>query len=333
MMDKLGDFIKARTRDEQYVIGYRKIDNNFFLYDGNYKSKFVTIRPTQRHWYADPIINKIEDKEYLFCEMYDIFSNKGAIGISYRDKEGRWSRPKRIIGGRKGDQHLSFPVVIKWKDSYYMFPCIGNGTIQVYKMGNTEREWNLWCELFDDHYYVDMVFEIEDGHLYMISCIKDIQHPQSTKLSVNEILNLDIKNGMIISPAICEGQYYEKSARNGGGLLYVKNDDGHLTKIRVTQESDEINGYGYNLQFRTFSMENAKLDESLYHRVLRDKLVTDIDKSIWFEPIGPHTYSRSADDEIIDIKVKAFSVVYILRYFYNNVKILITRAKHFNKKQ
>lgn len=330
MLDKLKDIVKVRTRDVQWVIGYRKKSKSTFLYDGNYETQFTIIRPTIRYWFGDPIINKINGKEYLFCEMYDVVNRKGAIGISYRDKNGKWSKPKKIIGGKKQDQHLSFPIVIKWKENYYMFPCIGNGIIQVYKMGEHECKWNLWCELFDDHYYVDTIFEIFDEHLYMISGVKDINDSMSTKLSINEIHNLEVRNRMEIMPAILEGASYEYSTRNAGKLLYTKNGNGSSMQLRVTQESDKINGYGYNLQFRRFSLKDGELNESLYYRISRDKILTDIDKSIWFETIGPHTYSQSESDEIIDIKVKAFSIIYIIRYFTDNIKRIFNGKREKN---
>lgn len=321
MINELKQFIKARTRDAQYIIGYRKMDRNSFLYNGNYKTEFVTIRPTLRYWFADPIINEIHGEEYLFCEMFDQFSQKGAIGISYRDRNGKWSKPKKIIGGGKKDQHLSFPIVVYWKEEYYMFPCIGNGIMSVYKMGNNECEWTLWCELFDEKCYVDAVFRIENEHLYMISSILDKKEQHNTKLSINEIFNLEKRNQMQIGPAIIEGSAYETATRNGGKLINIKEDESSVS-VRVTQESDKINGYGNNLQFRSFSIKNGMLDEKLYYRVSKEHLKTDIDNSIWFEKIGPHTYSQAKNEEIIDIKISAFSIVYIIRYIVENIKIL-----------
>lgn len=321
MIEKVKQFIKVRTRDMQYAIGYRKMNRSSCLYHGNYKSEFVTIRPTLRYWYADPIINEIYGEEYLFCEMFDQISQKGAIGISYRDRKGRWSRPKKIIGGKKTDQHLSFPVIVCWKDEYYMFPCIGNGFMLVYKMGNSEREWTLWSELFDERYYVDAIFKNRDGRLYMISSILDKEDGHSTKLSINEIFDLEIQEQMQIGPAVIEGTIYETATRNGGKLLNVKVGE-KLEDIRVTQESDKVNGYGNNLQFRSISVKNGILDEKLYYRVVKEHLKTDLDKSIWFEKIGPHTYSQSKNEEIIDIKIYAFSIIYIIRYIVANIKEL-----------
>ncbi|MCM1153912.1 MAG: hypothetical protein NC392_01005 [Roseburia sp.] len=327
MLNRLKNFVKVRTRDVQWVICYRKKDKNALLYDGSYDNKFTTIRPTIRYWFADPIINEIEGEEYLFCEMYDVIKKKGAIGISYKKKNGEWSKPKKILGGGKADEHLSFPVVIKWKGDYYMFPCIGNGIIQVYKMGKNECEWNLWCELFDDHYYVDTIFINIDEHLYMISGAKDKNNPLKTKLSINEILDLEIKDKMVITSAVSEGNVYEMSTRNAGKLLEIKKNDENINWLRVTQESDEVYGYGYNLQFRSFSMDGGKINESLYYRVLREELITDIDNSIYFEIIGPHTYSQSKNDEVIDIKVNAFSIVYVIRYVIDNIKLLLAGGK------
>lgn len=321
MINQLKNFVKIRTRDAaQYTIGYRKI-KGLCLYDGNYDGQFRTMRPTLRYWFADPIVNYIKGTEYIFCEMYDKFRQKGVIGICYKDKNGGWRRPKKIIGGERNDQHLSFPVIAKWKESYYMFPCIGNGVIQVYKMGRNERSWHLWQELFDDKCYVDPVFAVSDNRLYMLSGILDKENGHNTRLSINEIVNLEVKNQMKIKSALYESVTYENTSRNGGKLLKIKKD-GLAKVLRVTQESDDINGYGHNLQFRETSYENGQYDEKLYYRLEKECLKTDIDYSIWMDIIGPHTYSRTKDTEIIDIKIRAFCPVYILRYLRDNIKIL-----------
>ena len=311
------NFFSARCKDDAYCIGYRRYNKNAELmcFNSN-KLPFKAIRPSFRYWYADPIINRIHNNEYLFCEMYDRISNRGGIGISYF-KNGKLSRPKKIL---RDKEHLSFPIVFEWKDEYYMWPCIGTDTIKIFKMGKDEITWYLWYETKKQEAYVDAILEVYNNKLYMIATELSRIDSYKTKKIVYEIRNLDNPHNLEWHKVL-DGDTYYNDERNAGKLLEFDK-----VKYRVCQGSTQEEGYGATINFRQIE-NNDSYNESRIKEVTKEDFVVNLENSILYDKQGIHTYALSKEHEmeIIDVKIKAFSMIYIVRYLYENIKIFLKR--------
>lgn len=309
-------FFENRCADDAYCIGYRYSKKK--LYKGNVQDEFKVIKPSWRYWYADPIINKIYEQEYIFCEMYDRIKNKGVIGISYFKKNNKLSKPQKIL---ECSEHLSFPVIFLWKDSYYMCPCIGNEILRFYKMGSNEREWYFWKEIRTKKVILDAIFEIKNDELYMITseCISEAQYSKDYKSKeiVYKVHNLENEKELVFEAMECEHYLCKNDVRNAGKLIF---DSGEI--IQVLQGSNKSKGYGNYIQFAKVNNTFAK---DFYLKIEGEQLNTPVYDTMFYSVKGLHTYVYSEQQkcEVIDLKMKAFSTIFIWRYIKENVKILL----------
>lgn len=315
------NFWVYRTMDDAYCIGYRKYNQNSeLLLCKNYSEKFKVIKPSFRYWYADPIVNTIKENDYLYCEMYDRIKNKGCIGISYWKKNGKLSRPIKILEVK---DHLSFPVVFEWKEQYYMWPCIGGKEINIFRMGKDEKTWELWYAGNTREMLVDVVIEKKDNRIFAITSDKENKNSYLSTRAVYELCGLETSAGFKLKKIFQAKEVNRNDIRNGGKILKFGEK-----LCSVTQESNEKDGYGVNILFHQIE-GNVWEDyhEDMVSKIKGEDIHTEIDENRRYVVKGLHTYSVSTlqKTEIIDIKVRAFSVIFIYRYIRDNFRLLMNR--------
>lgn len=93
----------------EWVVGIRKV-NDRLLYEINGQDKrpiFITMPRSSRYWQADPFIITINDKIYVFFELYDHIKRKGELAYRIYEND-HFSKIHKIY---ESEHHLSYPFV------------------------------------------------------------------------------------------------------------------------------------------------------------------------------------------------------------------------------
>lgn len=293
------EFVAKTFFDFAYAIAYRPVSgSDICRFPKGGDTSFRLLKPSLRFWYADPLLTEIEGKEYLFAEVYDRKKKKGFIGVSDFSENGILSKPKCIL---EESFHLSFPVVFPYEGQYILMPeCSESGALRFYRLDPDSLSVSLLREIKTKEKLVDTVLYHADGKkLTFLSCAENPDNPKQTSLIMFELSELE--NGeMTYLPLRPEYSGSSYLLRNGGPVYEYENQ-----KIRILQESTETE-YGHNLLFRKVSgFEKAYAEEEFSSLYLED---LPISLPVTYRRQGTHTYSKTANHEVIDISFNRFHI-------------------------
>lgn len=285
--------------DTIYAVAYRQ---------SGVDSPFRIIESSWRYWYADPILFQDKDRLWLFVEKMDRLHHKGLISVSLYD--GHKFGPFDDI--LEEDFHLSYPMVFKKEDSYYMIPeTADSGKVILYKSTGFPYKWQRHKTLLENCKCVDTNVLEFDGHWYMITCEMDSVMGAYTRL---QLYNADgIENGILEA---CK-EYNASSTFNfdcrGGGQVFYTN--GHC--MRPTQCGD-AKTYGKSLRIDKIVIKNKQLTSECCKTYSIEDF--KFDKTI--HATGTHTYGTCNGIELIDIKIQemAHPIVHIKKIFRKLLK-------------
>ena len=194
---------------------------------------------------ADPFMVQEEGVWYLFFEILNNETNQGDIGLSTSFDGVNWTYQQVVL-----DEpfHLSYPLVFKWQDEYYMVPESNEDyAVKLYKAQQFPFTWQFEKNLirgnyrdptifrFNDHWWVFVTERYDVLHLYFSDELDGIwkRHPESP------IVLMDANN-----------------SRSGGRVLAF-ND----TLIRVSQDCYPY----YGMEVNAFLI--TELTTEKYHEV------------------------------------------------------------------
>ena len=273
--------VKDLIYEEYWDIAYRRYtqDDSVVDADGD-KFKFELLRATKRYWYADPFLFKKDGKTYLFVEMFDNITELGVIGVS-EYVNGTFTEPKVVLEEKF---HLSYPLVFEKDGRVYMMPeTHEDKCIQLYEAVEFPVKWKKHSVLVND---VNAVDTVEENSLLVASVICP-QNDMSVDLSVYN------KNGeeMPYSPV-----FSHSFLKRGAGDCFTHNG----ARLRPSQCCENGN-YGGKVIFNKITKCDADgYSEELYNEITPDNIGTD-EKC---EAGGIHTYARTDEIEVVDIKFK-----------------------------
>ncbi len=105
---------------------------------------------------ADPFMIKEGNRWYMFFEMYNGSTKKGDIGLAESEDGLRWHYVKRVL---EEPFHLSYPLVFKWQDSFYLVPEVGaSSSVRLYKAQDFPTRWVFVKTLIEGMAYKDATF-------------------------------------------------------------------------------------------------------------------------------------------------------------------------------
>lgn len=266
------------------------------LVDGNTEG-FVLIPNTIRYWYADPFLLEHNGETYVFVEAYDRLKKKGTIAWAII-KNGKCSKFKECLNL---PFHLSYPCVFVDDGQILMIPeCYQSEEITLYRAIEFPHKWEK------------------------VGCIAGICAVDTTPISING-------EKLLLSTI-----YESKERRLNDNLCIIKDGNvsvvskndfetrcaGHVFEqhgrlIRPVQNCG--NFYGENLLFKSINQNDSKIIEE------NTVMVIGAPKSKWdrriqvtgkinHEFIGIHTYNKSDNFEIIDLKYRdGKSVIYFIK--------------------
>lgn len=122
----------------------------------------ITLKSSNRYWYADPFPFSYNDIDVVFFEMYDQFTGKGCIACS-KIENNKFLKPKIVI---KEKFHMSYPNVFIKNGTIYMIPETSRGNeLILYKCLNFPYEWIKEKILLSNVKFVDTSFFVQDDIL------------------------------------------------------------------------------------------------------------------------------------------------------------------------
>ena len=266
--------------EEYWDIAFRRYSNNDTVVDADKKSyAFDELKATKRYWYADPFLFEKNSRTYLFVEMFDNVTEKGLIGYS-EFIGGKFTQPQVVLEEKF---HLSYPYVFEENGIVYMMPeTRDNGCIQLYRAVKFPTEW------VKDRVIVkikDAVDTVIDGENIITSVITSPVEME-TQLEIydiktgNETFSNPVKNADQIS--------------RGAGRIFMHGNK----KIRPAQNCTNAE-YGTGLIFYEMKKDGNGYDEEKYSVLLPSQISCGKEKIS-----GVHTYARTDEIEIVDVKKK-----------------------------
>lgn len=303
-MGKLKLFLDglALPPGDEWQLAFRPCGEKLLL-DGNTEG-FTLIPNTIRYWYADPFLLEHNGETYVFVEAYDRVKKKGAIAWAII-KNGKCSKFNECLNL---PFHLSYPCVFEDNDQIFMIPeCYQSGEIAIYKAVEFPHKWDK-VKCIAEICAVDTTPISTDGKRILLSTIYE-----SKEKRLNDNL-CTIVDGKV--SVICRDNFETRCA---GHVIEQK---GRL--IRPVQNCGEF--YGENLLFKRITcLESGKYEDETV-------MIVGAPASKWDRKIqvmgrtnhkyvGIHTYNKSNNFEIIDLKYRdGKSVIYFIRNICSWIK-------------
>jgi len=110
---------------------------------------------------ADPFMFYEKGKWYMFFQLDSAESSYGEIGLATSSDGLNWDYDRVVLSGR---EHHSYPLVLKYKGEYYMFPETHTANeVRVYKASNFPYNWKYVSTVLKGRFFVDStVFRYND---------------------------------------------------------------------------------------------------------------------------------------------------------------------------
>lgn len=264
--------------EEYWNIAFRRYSNNDTVVDADKKSyAFDELKATKRYWYADPFLFEKNNRTYLFVEMFDNMTEKGLIGYS-EFIGGKFTQPQVVLEEKF---HLSYPYVFEENGVVYMMPeTRGDECIQLYRAVKFPTEWVKDRVIVKIKDAVDTVIDGED----IITSVITSPGEMKTQLEI-----YDIKTG---KPSFKNPvKPTDQITRGAGRIISHKG-----MRLRPAQNCTNAS-YGSGLIFYEINKSENSYSEKKYSELFPSQIASGNDTVL-----GVHTYARTENIEIVDVK-------------------------------
>lgn len=277
------------------------------------KLEFSSLKPTYRFWYADPVPFSDKGREYIFMEVYDKLRKKGFIGVSHFDKNGKLSKPVKVI---EENFHMSFPHIFRYGSDVFMIPeCSESGQLRIYKMGQDVLQWTLYSVFDNMEGLVDTVSYCQKhGAIYLISSQENPENKYQTRLVLLKLSNLQDKDARELKE-VWRAPDYSYDVRNAGELLKIGD-----TVNRVIQHSTEKEYGKYITISRLANLGENGIQESTCKKIGIGDLKFSLTPFI-YRAWGTHTYGETDQVVALDLSVQRFSIGGIFYKICRRIKV------------
>lgn len=219
----------------EYSIGILLCDT-LFNFDYNHKREIANpvitakmIKDIDAGFVADPFLIKNDDIWFMFFEVLNKKSNQGDIGVASSVDGLDWKYKKIILDE---SFHLSFPLVFKYKDEFYMIPESREiNQVRLYKADNFPENWTYQKKILTGNFSDPSIFHYNNVWWMYVSDRNDF---------LRFFYSDSLEGQWIEHPASPVIKSDFKRARSAG-RVFVRND----TIYRFAQ--DCIDGYGNNV--------------------------------------------------------------------------------------
>lgn len=288
-----------------WTLAFRNIDENEIILGNHFqKYEYKVLNPTKRFWYADPFPYIVDNKVFVFCEIYDEHKKKGCIGVT-EINESEMCTPKIII---EQDYHMSYPCVFNHNGEYYLIPETSeNNTIELYRAIEFPYKWILDTILVENVCAVDTTLFKRGDNLLLIT------YEYKIGLTYLKIYKLDMSVKKI------EIQFIKQDLNNTGrpaGNIYQYEDK----LIRPSQ--DQGSTYGEKVILNEIvEWETFKFIE----KQVGTLSASNITIKNYREIKRIHTMNRIANIEVIDVRTEVFDIFLIIKKFSRKIKTILRK--------
>lgn len=270
------------------------------------KTPFSLIPNTWRSWAADPFVFVHEGTTYVFAEIFDYWTRRGAIGYSCC-VNGKWKRWRTVICE---PFHMSYPNVFSHNGQIYMVPETSEAhELRLYRAISFPEVWQLEKTIATDVEWVDTTFFEFDGCRYAITTdISNLNEQKDIQLQFDNQWNL------ISRKVIAEKE--TGLSRSAGNFFPAKQ-----AMMRVTQ--DCRGHYGRALVFSRFRPDTL-LDNGMEDFLLRlePKDISVRHSGKW---TGLHTYNSAENIEVVDIERRHYNFVGLIGRLVWRIRMRLAR--------
>ncbi len=276
--------VKEIFIEEYWDIAFRRYSADDTVVEANKKAYyFDELKATKRYWYADPFLFEKNGKTYLFVEMFDNVKEKGLIGYS-EFIDGKFTQPQVVL---EESFHLSYPYVFEENGIIYMMPeTRDDGCIQLYRAKKFPTEWVKERVVVKIKDAVDTVIDGDD----IITSV--ITSPAEMKTQL-EIFNIKTGKPSFENPV----KPTDQISRGAGRIIEHKG-----MRLRPAQNCTNAN-YGSGLIFYEINKSESSYSEKKYSELFPSQIASGNDTVL-----GVHTYARTNEIEIVDVKKKRFNL-------------------------
>lgn len=277
-----------RIKGISWGVAYRKKG------DSDYK----VIKNPVWGWAADPFLYERGGETYIFAELWEY--KKGRAGLGYICLSAEKPEWKVVI---RENFHLSYPNIFEFGDELLICPESSNDrSLYFYRCVSFPDKWEKQEPFITGKDYSDTTFLTEDGIMYGFTCV---WHEKPYKMEMFRITDGQVE----YSPA--NPVYTGGALARPGGAIYSENGKYY----RVCQDCSVY--YGKTLVITEMELKWPSVEEKIIKKIE----ITDVTFDRKPKAIGIHTYNRSENYEVIDYKMKKFSLVNV---FYR----IVLKLKH-----
>lgn len=291
--------ILSRFYDMQWWIAIRPHRQEGWL---DTPMEFRVLNNTWRYWCADPFAFDYEGKTYLFMEVLDKTTQKGAIG--YRViHNGKVSGIRICLN--TGD-HMSYPMLYTANGEIYMIPeCFESNRLTVYRAVEFPDRWEPCEVIFEERKVCDTNYLSQDGQEYLLTM------PLYGNPFCYDRLELYVRRQGQWEPTAGGNMTLGADRARNGGQFFQYN--GEL--IRPSQNCAGSYGEALNLN-RVVRISLEGYEEELWKKITVSDVRTNRGS---FD--GIHTFNHSASYDVIDLRrLHSFQIARLFYFIRNKLR-------------
>lgn len=256
----------------------------------NFQNMYFYIIPNGKdYWVADPFPIEYNKELYIFGEVFEYRTLKGAIG--YTKLEKNTFAPWKVI--IREPYHLSFPNLIYKNDEIYMCPeSHANKTLDLYKCLKFPDTWVKVKSLAENIDLVDTVFLSKNDCIYGIGCEWKSLKEHKMKLIKMSSKGIEISNGNLNTL-----EYY---LTRPAGKIYCDENGKEYLVSQICRDR-----YGQGIVFKSFVIEWPDYIEKEEKRILPE----DVNCNLHVKINGIHTFNVTENYVVIDVLWTRFNAL------------------------
>lgn len=284
------DNIFEHTHVDRFEIAYQ-LNHTPDLEDLKFKPEYRLIPPIYKI-YGDPFPIEADGKFYIFFEEMFAFDPElsGIISVTeIHPQTGKAGKIKQVL---KRKYHLSYPMIFKWANDFYMIPETGqNKNIELFRASSFPYKWEFIKVLVPDVCARDTTLFEKDGKFWLFACMSEKNPEIEGFISDQLFYSLHLYSAdSPLGPWIKHPQNPVKmdsyNTRSAGHIFYWNNQ-----LVRPTQDCSPR--YGYAVIFNRIDVLNG----DAYHETEIGKMLPPHTPGM----LGVHTFNHCNGLTVIDI--------------------------------
>lgn len=284
--------LPRQSRDRRWAIAIRPCrDQGLIAGAWPNEAEFRIVPDDGKRFFADPILLDHEGRTWLFCEEFPYATRRGVISVAEVGADGSVGPMRPVL---ERPYHLSYPFVFEDGGKFWMIPeSASNKTVDLYVATDFPHSWRFVRHLLEGVAAHDTTLMRHDGRYILFTTTLHRKSTSWDNLSVYEADSLD---GPFTQRSSGSLLINARQSRSAGAILERR---GEL--IRPAQDCSERYGGAISLN----RIDCSRLP------ILQQTEVGTIAVTSPSHLTGPHTYSRSAKFEAVDVNgaIDQFSTI------------------------